>query len=1253
MIRSIAGEEYFSPKTKDLALKILDLKYEGKVILVIGQPGSGKSVFMSQLYDELNDRIEYLIAIRAELLKSRESPQNLYQLFEKVKSDEKSKILLLDSLDVLAYSRRMELQKWLLYIDKLKLIKGMTIVCTSRSFEVEHLYPMNQQEWSERIKIEPLPDEFINNILKKVKYDYKPITSRFRQFLRIPLHLSLTANIIEKGGDPKDISTLHGLYTKLFELLSISTEDMNLLYYLAEKMIENKRISIGYSAVNIQLMEFIQKMESSGLQAIIQIDETNQTLSFSHQTLIDYCIAWKVINENKQLLDFILEHKQSLFIRPTIRHILGFTRKDSASRLFKELSTIFFQKTIARKIGFKQEEKVRTHIKTAIIADIASWDKPTLNEAKFLLRIFNEAADKQLLIIQFFNSEPNPECYDVLKDIYIIPIITQRDDSDLEYRVLLSFLISICKHKFPEILDIGELLLKQRHNRMLERFFLNILVILDESNIIVESPIQEKYASLIENIVRKKFIELYYPIMLCCKSIAKYFPEKGLKLYLDYVLEELHDQNSKINSSQGSLTGSFNKILPLVYEKIPFQALRTLTDFFECIFSKDYTGGKKLWDYPIELLYSDYNKRYGLQAFYHWYKDKMLEFCSNKSQQLGEIISSVENSKWESQKHLSILCKIQQPLFYKDEILNYVKKILASDLTDNTMNKEHELFIRALRSIFNFIDENNRKSIINCILSLQLKDERQIRYWIWSALHNIPNIPKPYHNQAIRKKLREISKEYNFPKEYKYIPPIKFTGAKLAQSPVPADVLRNKNPKELYQILVKNRNLKDRWDFEKDEFFGSVRELARDVASILSEDLGKYKIIIQKLSKDNANDEYIAWFFASISSKKISSKHLNWIIDMAILVHARKKIGIEVARFIENITDDISKEQLEKLKPIIIGLSNSKDPEKDTFLESRDQGYSNDALTDGINSIRGIVPSIVIGLLSRFQEDWLVGILIRLSKDPTISVRAALLRYLPYAIEPLGWDKCFEIFSNVFEKSPEEYHNNIVHFLRYVPKEKFGNLKNILSKMEFNIDGSLGETYSILMTIYYLRKIINENKLMDILNNPKLNDNGKSESFNFLVSQIKFEENFDLCIKIITNLIKDIENIVGSPSFIFMKARIEDINKFIPLIELILTKPDMRGEALYYILEYMEKSLLIAPLKVFGLLENILKNVGKEIYDIQRYFPASHSKAPLNIINTILECYPEKEEKAMELLDKLIELRWEGVKEYLSAFDRI
>ncbi len=52
----------------------------------------------------------------------------------------------------------------------------MTVICASRSFEAEHLYPMMQQEWSEKIDINPFPDEFINKILNRLKkYVYASI----------------------------------------------------------------------------------------------------------------------------------------------------------------------------------------------------------------------------------------------------------------------------------------------------------------------------------------------------------------------------------------------------------------------------------------------------------------------------------------------------------------------------------------------------------------------------------------------------------------------------------------------------------------------------------------------------------------------------------------------------------------------------------------------------------------------------------------------------------------------------------------------------------------------------------------------------------------------------------------------------------------------------------------------------------------------------------------------------------------------
>ena len=119
-----------------------------------------------------------------------------------------------------------------------------------------------------------------------------------------------------------------------------------------------------------------------------------------------------------------------------------------------------------------------------------------------------------------------------------------------------------------------------------------------------------------------------------------------------------------------------------------------------------------------------------------------------------------------------------------------------------------------------------------------------------------------------------------------------------------------------------------------------------------------------------------------------------------------------------------------------------------------------------------------------------------------------------------------------------------------------------------------------------------------------------------------------------------------------MQARVEDLKKFIPIIERIIEKPKVRGESLYYILEYLEKCILIDPVEVFCSLERILLNVSDDFHNVRDFIPASHSKAPLNIINTVLECYPELEEHAMKALDKLIEVGWEGVKDYLHTFDR-
>ncbi|VAX38292.1 hypothetical protein MNBD_UNCLBAC01-1591, partial [hydrothermal vent metagenome] len=562
----------------------------GRIILITGCPGSGKSVFLHQLYETLNKNVQCLTAVSAELLAPDESPDQYYKLFLDSPKIDEPKIFIIDSLDVLAYSRRKELHKWLSCMDKLKKLEGVTVICASRSFEANHLYPMNQQNWSEKINIPLLPDSFVNEVFKTLSYDYNLISSQFRKFLQVPLHLNITAEIIKKGGNPRNVCSLQGLYAKLFEILTISMEEMGLLTSIAQGMVDNRSIYLPYSLINTQLIETVEKIERSGLPAIVKIDSVNQKISFSHQTLIDYLMAWKVINEGKTLLNFLMEHNQSLFIRPTLKHILGFLRMTSEKRLFSELNVLFFDNIVKKEIGFKDEKNgIQMHIKTAILADISSWDKPSEEETTFLLRIFKESVDSQTLILQFFNSQPNVDWFSALKDKYFLPILREKSDSDIEYRVILSFLGKMASFFPAEILDIAEILMEKQSNSNIEWFFRYVADEFDKMDV---TSFQDRYVDFLEDVIRKKFTSWYYEIRTSCKQISKYSPKKGIELYIDFVKKELNADESKINSSQGSLTESYDEVVPVAYQQDPYYVLSSLTDFFEDILDKRYLGEK-------------------------------------------------------------------------------------------------------------------------------------------------------------------------------------------------------------------------------------------------------------------------------------------------------------------------------------------------------------------------------------------------------------------------------------------------------------------------------------------------------------------------------------------------------------------------------------------------------------------------------------------------------------------------------------
>lgn len=1254
MIKDIFEEEYYYTQVEKIYNDSINIKDESKVYLIIGQPGSGKSVFMQQLYDKFKDNVTNLIPVRAEYLEETYSPDNIYEAFKSSALNE-LKILLLDSLDILAYSRRQELQKWLYVIDKLKNIKKITIVCTCRTFEAEHLYPLNNQKWSEKFQIDLLPNEFLEKIFKKLNVDFSKLTEKTKSFLKIPLHLRLFSEIVrrDKKENVFSISTLHGLYAKLFEILNLSIQGQDFLIHLADLMIKKRTTTLNYSTINTQLIEYFKKLERSGAPGILQIDENRAIISFIHQTMIDFFSAQRLLRENISLIEFILENNQNLFIRPVLRHILNFLRIESKIKLFKELEFIFIKGYTKERLGFsKNKEKIRFHIKTAIVSDMASWDSPTEDEGRFVIRLFNEAQDKEKILQHFFDNLREPLWYFILKDSFIKPMLINKNDKELDYRIITSFLLKISKSYPLEIIEISRLILINKSNKFTNKwFFFELIKNISEIQLIDTE--KEKYLEFILSVIKEEFIlEDSYKIKELCLILIKISPENALDLFFDSVIKELKNGKNEAKKNY-KYTDYFLEILNPLFNIIPFEVIFRSTSFFEEIISNEYSSlDNNLPDWPFELLYSENKEGYGIFNLYNWYKNKVLELCENLSDKATKIICLLQESKWETQRQLSLLVKLKNVSYFKNDILDYILNLLKIEIKPNSMYMKSEIFLRVIKSIFEHLTIREREEVVKKILSLELDNKLDIRSWIWEPLNNIPG---NYQGRHLKTELERIRKKYNFEKKYKYMPPISSSRVQWAQSPFSKDYLKSLELKELYNLLISNKDIKERWDFDKDKFFGGITELARETASVFCEDLEKYKNLIIKISKDSSNDNYIYWFFSKISEKNLNDDDINWIIRLILKLYKREFLQIEIVRFLRKQFSKLTDKQILSLEDILVYFNNSKDPEEDKFFEYRSREYSNNALSEGINSTRGALAELIILLLTKYEFGYLKDILKKLSYDKTISVRAVIINYLPYALRTIGWDACFDLFMNSFSKGIDEYAEMTSKFLQYVPREKVDGIYPILDILYEKRNTSLGIDYAIISTLFYLREIFSESELLKIIADKLLIKEGREKVFKILVNHTKDENFIDRSLKII-NFMIDNNLIKERTSILFYDAKEENLNKLESTIFKIFDKENLRYESLYYIFEYLEKSVLYKPLKVFEILKRIILKMDSKDYnykDITKYVFATHSMAPINILNIILECYPEKENEALEVLDKLIEFKWKGIDEYLLAIDRI
>lgn len=376
---------------------------EENLIVLKGGPGSGKSVILNNLYSKLIGYEIPTIALKADELSSEtiaklESKAGLsiplvasipilLQDFPKV-------VVIIDQLDALSQSlsaNRNNLNSYILLIEKLKSIPNIRVIISTREYDLNYdpsLLPLKKNSF---VDAGVLTEEEIRQVLKNLKvhgYSKKLVT-----LLSIPLHLELFCQIYNLSNDEVKLNSLYDLYNalwflKLEERLAKS-ESNNLkrtIYKLSQKIYDQQTsLATSTAGFNSKDISYLKK------EGLLIKNNRNEVLFF-HQTFYDYVFARQFVESKRDVLSYLKENNQGVFIRSSLRIILAHVREYNTNQYIQLI------KSLLTRID------VRYHLKKLVVDYLGFIDHPVRQEINLVEEIVLNT-NLEILFLESVNSK--------------------------------------------------------------------------------------------------------------------------------------------------------------------------------------------------------------------------------------------------------------------------------------------------------------------------------------------------------------------------------------------------------------------------------------------------------------------------------------------------------------------------------------------------------------------------------------------------------------------------------------------------------------------------------------------------------------------------------------------------------------------------------------------------------------------------------------------------------------------------------
>lgn len=384
--RSVLYEEKHIPRQQtDVLLSWINTDFEKdkeRVAILVGAPGSGKSVVMRDLLEQLEGKEDtWVLGLKSdqigfESMESLASQNGISRRMEDVirelarSKGSKRVVLLVDQIDALSLtlsSNRKPLRSILRFIQNVQSEDKVRVVVSCRPYDLEYDPYLEQFQFGTRVQMDPLKPEVVEEVLKTNGRHAIPQGTNLFNTLRTPLFLYLFLKL--KENNTLDVQlTEHGLYDCLWAQsiegdlnLDSGRVDyqrlLGLLDQIAGRMYDSQSLTLSKRAIDSCFSYELDYLLHE--EFLLQVSENR--IQFFHQSLFDYVFARRFVERGDDLLATIKDRHQGLFIRALVKSVLAFMRETPEKYLNTVRSILFEKDTAGRDV-------YRYHLKMLILS---------------------------------------------------------------------------------------------------------------------------------------------------------------------------------------------------------------------------------------------------------------------------------------------------------------------------------------------------------------------------------------------------------------------------------------------------------------------------------------------------------------------------------------------------------------------------------------------------------------------------------------------------------------------------------------------------------------------------------------------------------------------------------------------------------------------------------------------------------------------------------------------------------------------